>query len=146
MGVPVSKTGGKKNLNEATILEANLLASVMYENTGSNFEFISHKLPPDLQFSSLEAAALIDLKNKSDTRVMLGGNFYGDNIEMGRSDASYGNIMAIDKTNNIKTYPLGELSIKGQIRKIATIQIDSNNCFLIARNDLPLVVIKPLID
>jgi hypothetical protein len=137
---------GKKNLNEATILEANLLASVMYENTGSNFEFISHKLPPDLQFSSLEAAALIDLKNKSDTRVMLGGNFYGDNIEMGRSDASYGNIMAIDKTNNIKTYPLGELSIKGQIRKIATIQIDSNNCFLIARNDLPLVVIKPLID
>lgn len=142
----LSEIFGRKILDEATVLEANLLASVLYENTGNGLDFIVHKLPGEIQFSSLEAAVLMKPSNDSNTKVILGGNFYGANIEMGRSDASYGNLVSIDKELNIKTFPLGDLSIKGQVRKILPIRNNGTTGYLIARNNRKLVYIKPNIE
>ena len=77
------------------------------------------------------------------TGIIVGGNFYGANIEMGRSDASYGNILIINKDKTAEAFPLGDLTIKGQVRRISPINIQNEMCYLIARNDDYLMVIKP---
>ena len=140
---PLENIFGKKNLSTARIFEANMLSNVLYENTGKDLNFKIHRLPDRLQFSSMETASVMDLGQEGTTFVIVGGNFYGDNIEMGRSDASYGNLLTIDKNNSFTTSPLGDLIIKGQIRKISPVKINNEVCYLIARNDDELLVIKP---
>jgi hypothetical protein len=140
---PLEKIFGKKNLNNAQVFEANMLSNVLFENTGQDLNFKIHRLPDELQFSSLEAAAVMDLSQEGKTEVILGGNYYGANIEMGRSDASYGNLLTIDKNDTFTTNPIGDLIIKGQVRRISPIEIKNEVCYLIARNDDQLLVIKP---
>lgn len=134
---------GRQNLKEATVLEATMLSSLLFENTGKDLKFIAHRLPNETQFSSLEAGAIIKAENKNLTSIIVGGNFYGANIEMGRSDASYGNLLSIDKNNSSEAYPIGDLIIKGQIRKISSVQIKNKQCFIIARNNENLMIVKP---
>ena len=133
---------GSKNLKEAETLEANMLSSVLVENVG-NLKFITHRLPKEIQFSSLESGSVLEADNREIIKVILGGNFYGANIEMGRSDASYGNVLTIDKAVNTESFPLGDLSIKGEVRKISPISINGKTCYLIARNNKDIVIIKP---
>jgi len=139
----LEKIFGKKNIHNAQIFEANMLSSVLFENTGENLNFKVHRLPDELQYSSLETAAIMDWNQKGKTEVILGGNFYGANIEMGRSDASYGNLLTIDNNNILQAHPLGDLYIKGQVRRVSPIKILGKVCYLIARNDDQLLVIKP---
>jgi len=140
---PLNKLFGEKNLKESKILEVNMLSSALFVNTGKDLKFIMHRLPDEMQFSSLEAGAIFDTDNSNITNIIVGGNFYGANIEMGRSDAFYGNLLTIDKNNIFTTHPLGNLIIKGQMRRISPIKINNEICFLIVRNDDQLVVIKP---
>lgn len=133
---------GKKNLEEAKVLEATMLSSILYENTGKDLKFIAHRLPDEIQFSSLEAGAIINTGNSNISSIIVGGNFYGANIEMGRSDASYGNVLSIDKNNSSAAYPIGGLSIKGQVRRILPIEINGETYFTIARNNENLMIIK----
>ena len=133
---------GRKSLREAEKLETNVLSSVLYENIG-NLQFVSHKLPKEIQFSSMESAAIMTSDDKNLTKILIGGNFYGANIEMGRSDASYGNVLSISSDNDLKVYPLGDISLKDQVRKIAPIKINNTTCYLIARNGNSLTVLKP---
>ena len=140
---PLNKLFGEKNLIEAKVLEATMLSSVLFENTGEDLKFVVHRLPDEIQYSSLEAGAVINTDNGTKSNVIVGGNFYGANIEMGRSDASYGNLLTIDINNTFTAHPLGDLIIKGQVRRIAQIEINNEKCYLISRNDEKLVVIKP---
>ena len=140
---PLNILFGEENLKESKILEVNMLSSVLFENTGKDLKFLTHRLPDELQFSSLEAGAIFDTDNSNKTNIIVGGNFYGSNIQMGRSDASYGNLLTIDKNNTFTTHTLGDLIIKGQVRRISPIKINNEVCFLIIRNDDQLVVIKP---
>ena len=121
-----------------------MLSSVLFENTGKDQDFHAHRLPDEIQFSSLEAAAIFNSARSDQTTLIVGGNFYGANIEMGRSDASYGNLLTIDKDNTGVARSLGDLIIKGQVRRISPIKINNEACFLIVRNDDQLVVIKPI--
>lgn len=134
---------GKKNLKESMLLEANIFSNVLLENTG-NFTFTTHRLPDFTQFSTINTAAILPFSDdKTKSMVIIGGNFYGSNIEMGRSDASYGSMIQIDKRNNFTYSTLGNLVIKGQIRQIKPIMIKDVVHYLIARNDDTLLVIKP---
>ena len=139
----LEKIFGRKNLSSAQVFEANMLSNVLFENTGENLYFKVHRLPDELQFSSLETATVMDLNQEGITEVILGANFYGANIEMGRSDASYGNLLTIDKDNTLQAHPLGDIIIKGQVRRISPIKIKNEVCYLIARNDDQLLIIKP---
>lgn len=133
---------GSKNLKEASILEANMLKSILYENTGKDLKFIPHRLADAIQFSSLDAGAIIQTRDSTHINIIVGGNFYGANIEMGRSDASYGNLLSIDKSNASIAYPIGGLIIKGQVRRISPIEIQGEQCLIIARNNDDLAIIK----
>jgi hypothetical protein len=133
---------GEKELSEAELLEVNTFESVLLENIGGDLEFQTHILPDELQLSTLNAAALFDFAGKGSSKIVLGGNFYDNNIAMGRYDASYGHILTISENSDLTVFPIGNLNIKGQVKRIERIQIGGENCLIIAKNNAMLQVIK----
>jgi len=132
---------GKDQLNNALTYEANTFSSAYFENTGNGMTFNTHYLPQELQFSSMEAANIMSTDAET-TDVMIGGNFYDCNIEMGRYDANYGNILTIGINGELIVKPLGDLKIDGQVKKIKKLKIENKEVFLWGINNAPLTIIS----
>ncbi len=130
---------GADKLDKAVKWEANEFASMYFENLGNSkgvgSQFKAHPLPDELQLSTLNAAQLADLDGDGKQEVLLGGNFFQCNIEMGRYDASYGNVLRIGKAGKMEVFPLGDLRIDGETRRIRQVKIGSNQGFVFARNN-----------
>lgn len=133
---------GEKSMANALIYEANTFSSVYFENTGDGLVFETHYLPWQLQLSTLNAASIMGSVDKNATDVMIGGNFYDCNIEMGRYDANFGNILSIDKEGLLVVKPIGKLRIDGQIRRIRKLKRIDNEVFLLGINDSPIQLIS----
>ncbi|MCB0595342.1 MAG: VCBS repeat-containing protein [Lewinellaceae bacterium] len=134
---------GADRLADSEVLEVNNLKSMYFENTGKGLAFKAHALPDELQFSSLRAASLYDFDQDGTVDVLLGGNFYENNIEMGRYDANFGNVLSIGADGGFRVSALGSLLIKGQVRRIRPVRIGGKVCFILARNDDTVIVIQP---
>lgn len=132
---------GKDKLTQSVHRAANTFQSMYFENLG-NLKFAPHILPDPLQFSTLNACTLADLNGDGRLEAILGGNFYECNIEMGRYDANFGNVLRFGKNGEMQVFPLGDLRIKGQARRIETIKISNKPAFVFARNNAPCIVIK----
>jgi len=74
--------------------------------------------------------------------VILGGNFYGSNIEMGRYDASYGHVLKFTERGKMYVYPLGDLRVKGEVRKIKSVKSAGKSALIMARNNAKAVIIE----
>jgi hypothetical protein len=128
---------GRDNLNTAKKLSANDFSSYYYQNNGDG-SFTAHALPMELQISTLNAIEFID---KAGTRELLGaGNFYENNIEMGKYDAQYGTVFQINDSL-IETKKVKNLRIDGQVRKMQSIKVNGKPYILVARNDNSLKLI-----
>lgn len=133
---------GADKVAEAELLQVNTLENAYFENTG-NLIFKLRPLPPNLQFSTINTAAAVGITDDSQD-VILAGNFYDNNVEMGRYDANYGSLLSIDKNGKFATDDLGNLKIKGQVRKIAPIVIAGETSYIFARNNQSAVIVKPM--
>ena len=132
---------GKDKLAKSVQRTADNFKSMYFENTG-NWTFKAHPLPDVLQFSTLNAAALADLDGDGKQEVILGGNFYECNIEMGRYDANYGNVLSIGKDGVMQAFSLGDLQVKGPVRRIEAVKAGDKTCFILARNNMTAVVLR----
>jgi hypothetical protein len=74
--------------------------------------------------------------------VLLVGNYYESNIEMGRYDADYGSILVNDGKGGFVYEDLHPVVVKGQSRKIEPLTIGNEQAYVIARNNDSAVVIK----
>ncbi len=132
---------GKDQLSKSVKREANTFESIYFENMGG-MQFKAHPLPDQLQFSTLNSCALHDIDGDGRMEAILGGNFYECNIEMGRYDANFGNVLRIGKNGDLQVYPLGDLRITGQVRRIEPIKIGKKTAFVFARNNESCVLIQ----
>jgi hypothetical protein len=133
---------GKEKLDKAELRVANSFESAYFENTGQGFTYTTHMLPDALQFSPLMAAALQDLDGDGKKEVILGGNFYECNVEMGRYDAFYGKVLSIGSNGQMNVAPIGDLIVKGQTRRIEPVKIGGKPCLVFARNNAAAMVIE----
>lgn len=131
---------GKEKLEKSKVWEANTLRSMYFENLG-NGQYKPHPLPDELQLSTLNAAQLADLDGDGKQEVLLGGNFYQCNIEMGSYDASYGNVLRIGKAGKMEAFPLGDLRIKGEVRRIRPVMVGDKPYYVFARNNMESLLI-----
>ncbi len=138
----VSELFGKEKLSKAVLRQADTFESMYFENTGQPFTYTAHVLPDELQFSTLNAAALQDLDGDGKKEVVLGGNFFECNIEMGRYDAFYGKVLSIGGGGKITVSALGDVRLKGQTRRIQSIQIGGKPSLVFARNNAAAVVLR----
>jgi hypothetical protein len=127
---------GSENLKNAKKLSVNDFSSYYYKNNGDG-TFKAIALPAELQISTLNSVEFINEKS----RELLGaGNFYENNIEMGKYDAQYGTVFQI-KDSNIEIKNVKNLRVDGQVRKLNSINVNGAKYMLVARNDQSLKLV-----
>ena len=128
-------------LNNAKILTADYFANAVLINDG-NLNFSVKALPWEAQFSPYKDAVIVNANDDSLPDILIFGNYYENNIQMGRYDADFGTIL-INKGNgvfNVET--INGLQVKGQVRHIRKIKIANKESFILARNNDSTMVMQ----
>lgn len=130
----------QEKLSSATVLEANYFSNAVLLNNG-NMHFTIQALPWQAQLSPYKTGVVLDTGTNGLPNILLGGNFYDNNIQMGRYDADFGTILTNNGHQQFTASTMNGLIIKGQIRHILPIAIGGRNCFILARNNDSTMVI-----
>ena len=99
-------------------------------------------MPWQAQLTALRDATVIDANNDNRPDILLGGNFYDNNIQLGKLDADFGTILINQGKGDFTNESLNGLVIKGQIRKISKIILKTKTAFVLAMNNDSLRVIQ----
>ncbi len=110
-------------IKTSQVKKFNYCPSVVALNKG-NGQFTIRKMPPMVQFSSVNAIGVADLNDDGFPDLILGGNEYGFLPQFGRLDGNFGDVLINDGKGNLSF--LGNahsgINITGQVRDIALIK------------------------
>jgi hypothetical protein len=127
-------------LKNAQVLTADYFPNAILVNRG-NMQFDVKAMPWQAQLAPMRDAVIVDANNDSLPDIFLGGNFYDNNVQMGRNDADYGTLLINKGKDSFQCENLNGLQIKGQIRHIRKINIKKREALVIARNNDSTMVI-----
>jgi hypothetical protein len=127
-------------LKSADILMAGYFSNAILFNEG-NMNFTLKALPWQAQLSPYRDAVVTDANTDGRPDIILTGNFYHSNIQMGEYNADYGSVLINNGNGNFSFEKLNGLIIKGETRHIRKINIAGNEAFILARNNDSLKVI-----
>ena len=130
-----------EKLKNADVLTANYFSNALLINKG-NLRFETKALPMEAQLSPYRDAVVINANDDDLPDILLVGNYYDNNIEMGRYDADFGTILINKGKGNFTCSSLNGLAIKGQVRHIKKITIQKHEAFILARNNDSTLVIQ----
>lgn len=140
-GASLSSVFGKDKLDEARKLSANYFQSAVIINKGGG-QFETTALPFEAQLTTYRDAAIIDANQDQLPDILLAGNYYDNNVQLGRNDADVGTVLVNQGKGNFVCSNLNGLSIKGQVRRVRPIQIQDHQAYLLAKNNDSLQVIR----
>lgn len=128
----------EEQLSSASVLEANMLGSVILINQG-NFQFEIKQLPLEAQLSPIYAISSGDYDHDGDIDLVLGGNLYATKPEVGRYDGSNGTFLINQGAGKmVASSPEDGFFVEGEIREIITL----NGLLIVARNSDSIVYFK----
>ena len=132
-------------LENALKLEAHLLETALFINDGRGV-FSRISLPVEVQFSPVMAIQSGDFNGDGFSDLLMGGNLHRVKPEVGRYDASYGNLLLGDGKNGFHLVPPMESGIRleGEVRDFTQIAIGEKAYILVARNNEDLQAFKIL--
>jgi hypothetical protein len=99
-------------------------------------------MPWEAQVSPYRDAVVIDANGDSLPDILLVGNYYDNNIQMGRYDADFGTILLNKGHDRFEATPLNGLAIKGQTRHIRELNIAGKKSYVLVRNNDSTMVIR----
>jgi hypothetical protein len=130
-----------EKLSKADVFSADYFANAILINDG-HMNFSLKSLPWQSQLTCYRTATVIDANADGRPDILLGGNFYENNIQLGRYDADFGTVLVNLGKGNFSCENINELVIKGQVRHIAPITIAESQAYVLARNNDSLIVIR----
>lgn len=118
-------------INNSIQKSAVIQESVIAINKG-NGDFNVKAMPLQVQFSSVNTIAVLDVNKDGILDIILGGNQYGFKPQFSRLDSNYGNILIGDKNGTYSWLPNAKSGffLKGEVRHVKIIK-NKNNSFLI---------------
>ena len=128
-------------IESSQVLTADYFSNCILMNKG-NLHFEAMPMPWQAQLTSLRDAVVVNANNDSLPDILLVGNYYGTNIEMGRYDADFGSLLLNNGKGGFVYENLNGLVIKGQSRAIRKIAINKKESYIIARNNDTAMVIQ----
>jgi len=127
----------KQKLKGAEMLNAVNFESVFLEK--KNEQFVIEKLPIELQMSPIYSFAIDDFNKDGKSDFIAGGNFYSNQIKIGKFDASYGHLLTLNNDDGKLTWnTLNEsgFAIDGEVRDIKILKgIDNQKWIIVSFND-----------
>ncbi len=143
-GKTFSEVFPQELLDEAEVRQISLLQSGVFVNAGNNKPFSFKPFPYQAQLSSVNTILIDDLDSDGTQELILAGNFYGFKPEVGRLDASYGQIFRFknDKFQYLPPTQTG-LKLNGQVRSSLVVQDkNQNQIYLFGRNNDTLITYR----
>jgi enediyne biosynthesis protein E4 len=131
----------QEDLDKAQIMTANYFSNAIFMNRG-NLKFEAIAMPWQAQLSSYRDAVVIDANRDSLPDILLVGNYYDNNIQMGRYDADYATLLINHGKDSFSTESLNGTQIRGQVRHIKKINVGGLPSFILARNNDSTMVIR----
>jgi len=131
----------QKKLDAAYKKQVYKLQSSVFINQG-NGTFVSHDLPNLAQISSVFSILTEDLNGDGFSDILLAGNNYELNTQLGRQDASKGLILLNNGKGVFSVKEQPNLFIDGAVRDIQKIKIKNEIYFVISKNNDSLQFIK----
>lgn len=131
----------KEKLKSADTLTANYFSNALLLNDGK-MNFSVQPLPWQAQLTPYKTAIMINANGDDSPDILLGGNYYDNNIQMGRYDADFGTILVNKGQGKFEAESINGLQIKGQVRHIQKIKIAGKDAFILAKNNDSVQVIQ----
>jgi hypothetical protein len=131
----------KQKLITSDTLTANYFANAVLLNDGK-LNFKVEALPWQAQLTPYKDAVTIDANGDNLPDILLGGNYYDNNIQMGRYDADFGTILVNKGQGKFETENINGLQIKGQVRHLQKIMINGAEAFILAKNNDSTMIIQ----
>jgi hypothetical protein len=128
-------------LSSSEIYSANYFSNAVLMNRGG-LNFTTEALPWEAQLSPFRDGIVVDANGDKLPDILLVGNYYENNIQMGRYDADFGTLLINQGQGKFKTENLNGLAIKGQVRHIGGIQIDHKKAYILVKNNDTTQVIQ----
>ena len=123
-----------EKLRSSTVHSANYFSNSILINKGSlQFELLP--LPWEAQLSMYRDAAIVDANNDSLPDVLLVGNYYETNVDIGRYDADFGTILLNKGNLKFAGEPMNGVTLTGQSRRIRKITVENKESFVVVRNN-----------
>ena len=133
----VEEIFGKDAVSKATHRTVNYDKSCVLMNDGGG-KFTFKDLPVEAQFSPIFGIESFDYNQDGTVDLLLAGNFFDVQPEVGRYDASYGLILIGKGNGEFKTVRPRDSGffVKGQVRNVRKIVMkNKTNCFILAKNN-----------
>jgi len=114
--------------------------SILINNGKTNFSIKA--LPWQAQLAPYRTAVAVNANNDNLPDIFLGGNFFENNIQMGRYDADMGTLLINKGKNNLQPEVLNGLQIKGEIRHIVPVTINNRIAYIVAKNNDSTIIVQ----
>ena len=136
-----------QELFAAEVLKNTLIKEFTYNSSSiayndGNGNFTVQALPPQVQFSSVNAIACIDVNGDGKKDLVMGGNNFETLPQFSRLDASYGHVLLNKGNRNVQwlSPAASGLAIRGVVRDIIAIQNKTRQSLLfLQNNEYPLL-------
>ncbi|MEY3060041.1 MAG: hypothetical protein RL000_1393, partial [Bacteroidota bacterium] len=110
--------------------------SMLFINNGGE-KFTAVPLPWQAQLSPLRSAVVRDINQDGFVDLLMAGNYYENNVQLGRSDADFGSILVNNGGSKFVYQMIPGIAIKGQVRKL----VDENGkIWVIKNNDISTII------
>ena len=140
----------KKSVQElfsVTQLEKALIKSVTYSSSCIAFNnghgnFTIQNLPTSIQFSSVKSILPIDVNSDGKIDLVMGGNEFGFQPQLGRLDASSGDVLINDGKGNFSILQQNQsgIDLHSQVRDIAIVKRNGSlNLLFLQNNEFPML-------
>ena len=140
----ISDIFSEEELKGATILKVVNFATSYVENLG-NGQFKIKPLPSEAQFSPIYAIETGDFNFDGHLDLLLAGNFFGNRVKFGRSDANKGLLLLGSGNGEFRAVDnsASGLNINGEVRDIITLPIvDESKLVVFAKNNMEIQIFK----
>ncbi|HMU44848.1 MAG TPA: VCBS repeat-containing protein [Chitinophagaceae bacterium] len=130
------------DLKKADVFSADYLGNCLLINDG-NFNFRAVALPWQAQLTEYRDAAIADINKDGYQDIVLAGNFYPNNIQMGRNDADFGTALMNNKNGSFSCESFSGYNLFNEARHVRKLLLGGKReVFLFARNNDSLAVIS----
>ena len=126
----------KEKLSGASKWTATEMRSMLLVNNGEG-KFTSVPLPWQSQLSPLKSIIARDINNDGWMDLLLAGNFFENNVQLGRSDADFGSILFNKGANQLEFKIIPGINLTGQVRKLFD---DTGKIWVIKNNDRATII------
>ena len=128
-------------INQSVTYTANYFSNACMINDGKG-HFTLKALPWQAQVSCLKDAVIADVNGDQLPDIITGGNFYEQNMELNRCDASFGHVLINQGKGVFKAESMNGVIVKNEIRHILPIKIKGKVSYIIARNNDSVMIIQ----